>query len=277
MNIEVLKKTNPERIKDYAYEEIKYIEELTGKPVDIRIVPNIKSGADALTKIARKHMSHTIMYVKETALIYINHLILHECGHIRRIFSVNPEHRFNMSVIEINNDVAISKKVINHIAKLGIPQHDQQRLCDMYINGVMLQVVNIIPDIRIENDIYNRVEENRDEQKAYLNYLGKTLEAVTANKVSMYTPTPILEISLALNYLLLDNIKAIIGTRILNIYKQTPIAKKGYKKIKTVFAKDDDGYIQDIELTNTILDIFNINYVQWSEFDRVGIGYELDY
>lgn len=277
MNIELLRESNPEIIKQYAYEEIKYIEELTSKPVDIRIVPNIKSGADALTKIARPHMNQSIIYIKQTSVKYINHLILHECGHIRRIFSVKPEERFNMCATNLNMDSEIAKKVLNDILRLGIPENESQKVFQMYLNGVMMQVANIIPDIRIENEIYNRVEENRDEQKSYLNYLGKTLESLTSEKVFKYTPSTILEISLALNYLFLDNVKPIIGTRILNIYKKNALAKKGYKKIKPVFEKDDFGYTQDINLTNKILSIFNANYISWGNFNIVGIGYELDY
>lgn len=277
MNVTLLRESNPEIIKHYAYEEIKYIEELTGKPVDIRIVPNIKSGADALTKVARPHMTHTIIYIKETSVKYINHLILHECGHIRRLFSVKPEERLNMTSTRLDMNSDIAKKVLSDILRLGIPENESQKVFEMYLNGAMMQVANIIPDIRIENEIYNRVEENRDEQKAYLNYLGKTLEIVTSEKILNYTPSSILEISLALNYLLLDNIKHIIGTRILNIYKKNALAKKGYKKIKPIFEKDDFGYIQDIDLTNKILNIFNVNYIEWCSFNIVGIGYELDY
>lgn len=277
MNIELLRESNPGIIKEYAYEEIKYIEELTGKPVDIRIVPNIKSGADALTKIARAHMNQTIIYIKETSLKYINHLILHECGHIRRIFSVKPEERFNMTTTKLNMESEIAKKVLKDISRLGVLEKESQNVFEVYLSGVMMQVANIIPDIRIENEIYNKVEENRAEQKAYLNYLGKTLERLISEKIFKYTPSAILEISLALNYLLLDNIKQIIGTRILNMYKKNALAKKGYKKIKPIFEKDDCGYIQDIDLTNKILSVFNANFVRWSDFNIVGVGYELDY
>ena len=277
MNIEMLRENNPELIKQYAYDEIKYIENLTGKPVDIVIVKKIKNGSDGLTKIARPSMEKTIIYVKESVMKFINHLILHECGHIRRIFSVEENERVNLSTTLDTYTWSKLNKVFKEIARIGIPENNIPKVFNMYINGITSQVFNTIPDIRIENRIYEEYEQNRAEQKAYLNYLLKVTEEVLSEKATKHSPETILEISLALNFLLLDKLKKIIGTRVLNLYKKNPLAKKGYNKIKNTFIKEDLGYKQDIELTENILKEFDINFVRWTDFNRVYPGYENDY
>lgn len=280
MKIEELRDLYPNLVKEYAYNEIKYIEQLTGYPVDIIIVDNIKNGADALTKIARGYMTETKIFIKKEMLEFLNHTILHECGHIRRIFSVDKNERVSLSkTISFSNWKYINK-IRQYLIKLGVNESNIVELINMYIDGCLSQIFNSIPDIRIENYIYDNFEENRDEQKAYLNYLSKTLEKITQEKALTFTPSPIVEVSLGLNFLFLDNIKHIIGTRILNIYKNVPLAKKGYKKIKHVLnkeTKEDLGYKQDLELTNEILKSFEIDFATWIDFNSIGLGYENDY
>ena len=132
-------------------EEVKSI---TGKGIEFIQKENLPTYA--ALKMARKNMpSHLIYYKKEHDEI-INHLIVHECGHLFRIFKC-PENQRLMPYSNQRIKYNALKKIENEIIALTkILSEDQiAQIIDLWYNGLIRQVTNLPPDIMIEKWIYD--------------------------------------------------------------------------------------------------------------------------
>lgn len=95
--------------------------------------------------------SHLIYYKTEHDEI-INHLIVHECGHLFRIFKC-PENQRLMPYSDRQMKLKSLKQIEKEIIALKPVLSEEQivHVINLWYEGLIRQVTNLPPDIMIEN------------------------------------------------------------------------------------------------------------------------------
>ena len=96
MNLKELSLIYP--ISEDTFRAVDKVEKLTGKSIRFILEENLMS--HAVLKAARNFMSEHIIIIKRSNVSFINHLIIHECHHIFRFWSVEQNERKILSIRE---------------------------------------------------------------------------------------------------------------------------------------------------------------------------------
>ena len=229
----------------------------------------------AMLQIARAHMpSHLIYYKKEHDEI-INHLIVHECGHLFRIFKCQE----NQRLVSYSNDQikynALNKIKIEIVALTKILSEDQiAHLIDLWYNGLIRQVTNLPPDIMIEKWIFDKFPTLRPLQIKSLN--KQLTEAICglSETVTKITPPTILHASNVMNYSFFRILGFHIGQNFTKRYNSTNYVRKG-KELASITDKHyDDSHEGDNIMIDKWATFVNISdWFKWRGFEDVPPDY----
>jgi len=252
-------------------EEVKSV---TGKGV--KFIEREDLATYALLKMARKNMpSHLIYYKKEHDEI-INHLIVHECGHLFRIFKC-PENQRLMPYSDQQIKYNALQEIENEIMALNknLPEDRLIHIINLWYNGLLRQVTNLPPDIMIEKWIYDEFPVLRPFQLRTLKKQHSESVAGLTDTVRKITPHTILSASNIMNYAFFRILGFHIGHNFIREYSSTPYIRKG-KKLETITEKD---YTDSHEGDNLMIDkwaaFVNIsNWFKWRGFEDVPPNYE---
>ena len=249
------------------------VKSMTGKGIEFIQKDDLKPYA--ALKMARKNMpSHLIYYKKEHDDI-INHMIVHECGHLFRIFKCTE----NQRLMPYSNDQIkynALKKIENEIQALtSILSEDHIiNLVNLWYSGLILQVTNLPPDMMIEKWIYNRFPELRPLQLKSLNKQLKDSVAGLTESVRRITPQTILHASNIINYAFFRILGLHIGQNFTRQYSSTQYVDKG-KELASITEKN---YTDSHEGDNVMIDkwaaFVNISdWFKWRGFEDVPLNY----
>ena len=258
---------------DPVSEVLEEVKSITGKSIEFIQKEDLPT--DAALKMARKNMpSHLIYYKKEHDEI-INHLIVHECGHLFRIFKC-PE---NQRMVPYSNDQMkynALKKIENEIQALTkILSEDQiAQITNLWYSGLIRQVTNLPPDIMIEKWIYDRFPALRPLQLKSLNKQLNDSVAGLTETVRRMTPHTILHASNVTNYAFFRIIGFYIGQNFIKRYSSTHYVDKG----KDLASITEKNYIDSHEGDNVMIEkwaaFVNISeWFKWRGFEDVPSDY----
>lgn len=249
------------------------VKNATGKGIEF--IPNANLSTYAALKMARKGMpSHLIYYKKEHDEI-INHLIVHECGHLFRIFKC-PENQRLMPYSDQQIKYNALKGIEDEIYALTkILSEDQiSHIIDLWYNGLIRQVTNLPPDIMIEKWIYDQFPTLRPLQLKSLNkQLTEAVSGLTETVAKM-TPPKILFASNVMNYAFFRILGLHIGQNFIRRYSSTPYHSKG-KELTAITEKNyDDSHEGDNIMINKWAAVVNISdWFKWRGFEEVPPDY----
>ena len=202
------------------------VKNATGKGIEF--IPTENLTTYAALKMARKDMpSHLIYYKKEHDEI-INHLIVHECGHLFRIFKC-PENQRLMPYSDQQIKYNALKTIENEIMALtDILSEDQiAHVIDLWYNGLIRQVTNLPPDIMIEKWIYDQFPALRPLQLKSLKKQHSESVAGLTETVHRTTPHTILFASNVMNYAFFRILGLHVGRNFVREYSSTRYIGKG--------------------------------------------------
>jgi hypothetical protein len=208
----------------------------TGKGIEFIAKENLTGYASL--KMARKDMpSHLIYYKKEHDEI-INHLIVHECGHLFRIFKC-PENQRLMPYSDQQIKYKALKTIENEIMALtDIISEDQiAKIIDLCYNGLILQVTNLPPDVMIEKWIFDQFPTLRPLQLRSLKKQHSESVAGLTETVHRMTPNTMLFASNVMNYAFFRIVGLHIGQNFTRQYSSTIYIGKG-KELASMTEKD---------------------------------------
>jgi hypothetical protein len=258
---------------DPVPEVLEEVKSITGKAVEF--IQKEDLPVFAQLQIARAHMpSHLIYYKKEHDEI-INHLIVHECGHLFRVFKC-PE---NQRLLPYSNDQIkynALKKIENEIEALTkILSEDQiAHIIDLWYNGLIRQVTNLPPDIMIEKWIFDKYPKLRPLQVESLNkQLAEAVSGLTETVTSI-TPPTILNAANVMNYAFFRILGFHIGQNFTKRYSSTNYIGKG-KELAAITDKDyEDSHEGDNIMIDKWAAFVNISdWFKWRGFDDVPANY----
>lgn len=258
---------------DPVPEVLEEVKSATGKGIEFIQKDDLPTYA--ALKMARKHMpSHLIYYKKEHDEI-INHLIVHECGHLFRIFRC-PENQRLMPYSDDQMKYSALKKIENEIQVLtSVLSEDQiAQMVNIWYNGLIMQVTNLPPDIMVEKWIYDRYPKLRPLQMKSLNKQLKDAVGGLTEKVSRITPYTILHASNLSNYAFFRILGIHIGQNFIKQYSSSPYINKGKELAALTEREYSDSHQGDnlmIDMWATFLNLSD--WFQWRGFEDVPANY----
>jgi hypothetical protein len=251
------------------------VKNTTGKGIEFIAKENLAASAYATIKMARKDMPSHLIYYKKDHDEIINHLIVHECGHLFRIFKC-PENQRLMPYSDQQIKYNALKTIENEIMALtDILSEDQiAHLSDIWYNGPIHQVTNLPPDIMIEKWIFDQFPALRPLQLKSLNKQLTEAVAGLTKTLSRMTPPTILFASNVMNYAFFRILGLHVGQNFIRRYSSTPYISKG-KELTSITEKDyDDSHEGDNLMIDKWAAFVNISdWFKWRGFEDVPPNY----
>ncbi len=252
-----------------VYDIVALVSESTGKDVEFELALNLST--DGSTRIARERMPRHIIQVKENSTARVNHIIAHECGHILRTMAATPSER----VVPSSNPKTLTRAfdaLRNELA--AVPAKARDDIFNLWVSGIINQLVNLPVDVRIETWLYEKYPEFRDTQKKSIEVDVKNSLAGLSDQVKDVTIASIFKRSNAMVYAYLKGISGITG-------KDYGAEFEPYKEIVELgealyacFEPEDKGFKQDIATINRWAEILNIKgWFTWIGFENVPESY----
>ncbi|MFH1409439.1 MAG: hypothetical protein ABIH34_06005 [Nanoarchaeota archaeon] len=251
-------------------EEIKNV---TGKGIDF--IPKENLSTYAALRMARKDMpSHLIYYKKEHDEI-INHLVVHECGHLFRIFKC-PENQRLIPYSDKQIKYNALKQIENEIIALRPVLSEDQiaHVINLWYDGLIRQVTNLPPDIMIEKWIHDEFPALRSLQLKSIKKQHSESVAGLTETVRRMTPTTILFASNVMNYAFFRILGLHVGQNFVREYSSTHYIGKG----KELASITERNYTDSHEGDNMMIDkwaaFVNISdWFKWRGFEDVPLDY----
>ena len=221
---------------DPVPEVLEEVKSTTGKGV--KFIQKEDLPAYASLQMARKNMPSHLIYYKTEHDEIINHLIIHECGHLLRTFKC-PENQRIIPYTDRRIQHDALKKIENEILDLTkILSEDQVvHIIGLWYNGLIRQVTNFPPDIMIEKWIYDQFPMLRSLQlKSIKKQQAEAVSGLTES-VRKMTPHTILFASNVANYAFFRILGLHIGQNFTRQYSSTIYIGKG-KELASITEKD---------------------------------------
>jgi len=223
---------------------------------------------DAKVTVARSYMDRHSIFFGNTKGGTINHLIAHECGHILRYYSVNPEKRVIPFTDNEANRIAISDLERNGRTIIKqFPPEVKQKILPFWIGGFIQQLTNLPVDYYIEAWIYNEYPELREFQVSSINVSYTRAALGLDPKIKKMVPDLLYKGSNAMNYAYFKKLDRLMGTDYFTIYKKFPDKTSG-EKLFNLINDCDRGFESDITTINNWADELKVStWFSWIPFD----------
>ena len=255
---------------DNIFNEVKA---LTGK--GLKIIEKRDLATYAAIKIARKSMPDHLIYYKPEHTGIINHLLAHECGHILRIYGVEPESR----LVPFSNDRLKLKALqdigpeIQELSK-KIPFEKLAQIANMWYGGTIKQLTNFPSDIMIEKWIYDEYPDLRTYQSRSLKKQYDEAVQALSGEVKRMTPGKIFKAANGMNYAFFH----ILGRHFKDNYYLRRYDKSAYagvgNELILLQQKSENNYRGDIDTANRWAETLKCSHwFSWGAFEDVPEGY----
>ena len=256
-------------LPDSIHKILDEVKSLTGK--DVKLIETADLGVYAYVKIARRSMPAHLMYYKPEHSGIMNHLMAHECGHILRIYGVEPQSRL---VPFTNNQLKSQalKEIEPEIEKLSqvIPFDGLVQIVDMWYTGTIRQLTSFPSDIMIEKWIYDEYPELRPYQSASIKKQYDEAIQGLSGRVEGMTPRKMLQASNSMNYAFFHVLEAHFGVNYyLGRYQRSAYAATG-KELMRLQQEQENSYKGDIDTTNRWAEALGCSHwFSWRDFEDV--------
>jgi hypothetical protein len=259
-------------LESTVLEVVALTEKESGKEIDFELLVNLDVAG--VTKIARERMPKHIMRIKESSPARVNHIIVHECGHILRMMRAKPAERV---VPSSNTETSIKALFALKGELLALPESAREEMLELWTTGLINQLVNLPVDVRIERWIYHDYPAFREIQSKSLAVDVQSCLLGLSDKIRKNTIESIFNKSNALVYAYLRGITTVTGEDYIEAFKKYPDIKKIGRKLYRYLKMEDEGFAQDVNTINAWAEIIEIkSWFAWIGFEDVPETYFLD-
>jgi len=256
-----------------VYKIFAQVKSSTGK--DIKLIENKDLNVYAFVKIARKSMTHHLMYYKPEHTGIINHLIAHECGHILRIHTVEPENR----LVPFTNDqvkLKALKDIEPEIRRLSqtLAFEGLAQIVNLWYAGTVRQLTSYPSDIMIEKWLYDEYPDLRPYQSKSIKKQYDEAVQGLSSRVEKMTPHKILQASNSMNYAFFHILEAHFKDNYhLGRYDRSAYASTG-KKLTIFQQESENNYKGDTHVANKWAEALQCSHwFSWRDFEDVPENY----
>lgn len=254
-------------------EILEYIESLTGKGFQFIEKPDMIEFAGV--KTARANMPQHIIIYKPEHNKFINHLIAHECGHIKRMFETPLEKRFSVAITPDLKGKAlhkIEKEILNLSKKIG--DNKTIQFTNMMYDGTVRQLTNQPIDLLIEKWLYNDYPQLRSLQLDSLIEQNRLGLQGTTKEVKNIIPSFFYKTSNLMNAAYTDLLSKIVGYKLVRDWKKSEYFDES--KSLSLMLDIDKGWMpeEDIDKVNAWAELLNLHdFFMWNPFENIPPDY----
>ena len=253
---------------------VDYTEEVTGKT--FKFIEKKQLPYFAKVKPARQKMKNHIVFYKTEHHQIMNHLIAHECGHIIRMFKAPEAKRvipfttgehIETAKFDIIEDIHLLSKILN--------RNQLSQIIPFWIQGLISQLTNLIPDIQIEKWLYNDYPDLRKVQLESIKRQWQDAISASSENIKKMTPTKIYFASNLMNYVYYCFLEKSLHHAFLQPFSKKPFVKKGISLTEIVKNNLLDTCEGDISKTNEVAEFLKLGkWFAWTDFENVPNNYE---
>ncbi len=184
------------------------VEARTGRPVVVRADPAVRDRGRAIYVVSDPDPSRHLVLYDPAERRHLDHLVIHEIGHLRAFSDAAPEERTVPVLTERARLRAITQlgRELERLVERGVPERLLPELLPIWLSGTVAQLVDTPADIAIELDMSNSSPGLRSHQRASLEAQAIELHRVLLPQVRAVTPPSIWLASNAMNYALLRSV-----------------------------------------------------------------------
>ncbi len=256
---------------------IEEAERISGKGIEFIQQDDIP--AYVVLQMARNNMPSHLIYHKKEHYEIINHLIVHECGHLLRTYKCpEDQRRIPYTNQQIKYDAL--RKIENEIVDLTkvLAKDRIAHMIYLWYTGLLQQITNFPPDIMIEKWIFDQFPMLRSLQlESIRRQHAQALSGLTESASKIAPPT-ILFASNVMNYAFFRILGLYIGENFIRQYSSTIYLRKG-KELASLTEKDyADNHEGDNIMIEKWASLLNISdWFKWRGFedvppDYIGVG-----
>lgn len=238
----------------------------SGYQVAVRSDPSL----DVWSSVRYPRMGEKICFItyhpsQEKCLDY---LVPHECAHIYRFFSANPDKRL-LPAVNFSGFEKGKKQAAQECSELrhAVSKDALRQLLDIFCLGLVRQVTNIPADCRIEHWIYENLNSVRDVQASALRELYSTSVRCLAPEIRGSTPRSIYWKSNSMNYVMSKRIADLLNQPDLTApYVDQGVDEIG-EKLNSYLGETDRGYVDDMRIADAWAAELGIE--RWYRWEKV--------
>lgn len=187
-------------------------ERLTGRPVEIRPDPAVASRGRAIYVVSDPDRTRDLVLFDPDHTRFLDHLVAHECGHIRHFSEAQADER-TVPVLTEERRVAATRRLLPDIADLlgrGIPERALPGMLSLWISGTVSQLSDTPADIEIEHHVWEKYPGLHAAQRTSLVDQVRALHQVADSRLLMITPPGLWMASNAMNYTLVKSVSELL-------------------------------------------------------------------
>ena len=249
------------------------IEALTGK--GFRFIEKLDMIEFAGVKAARANMAEHIIIYKPEHNKLINHLLAHECGHLKRMFETPPEKRFSVAITNEIKGKAL-RKIENEIHDLAkrIGEDKTIRFTNMMYDGTVRQLTNQPIDLLIEKWLYNDYPNLRSIQLDSLVEQNRLALQGASKDVKKIIPSFFYNKANLMNAAYTDLLSQVVRYKLVRDWKKLDFYAES--KSLSLILNIDKGWMpeEDYEKVNAWAELLDLHdFFMWSPFEDIPPDY----
>ena len=246
---------------------LRQTEEVSGRR--IRVVRDPSLTTWAAVRVARSEAAaHTIRYAPRREA-HLDYLIVHECGHLMRLWSVPPEERMVPAIGKEQRAIAqhrLRQEVPPFIRYL--PQAAQRSLLGLWHEGIVRQVSTYPADVRIEEWIFEQFPEMRGTQRAALVRHLEENELVLVPRVESVSAKTVYRASVAMNCAFAQFAAALLREPSLFGPYTDQAREKARKLFWELHSERRPGHSGDVAVSNRWSEVLGLSgWFRWIRLD----------
>lgn len=241
---------------------------LAGRPPILKQVRDLPSGANAMLKRRRTPADAYQIHVKKREMVFLDHLVTHEVGHLIRLHQVPEDERYYAASTVENRRHAV-EQLAPDLARLmtyGASETAVGKVFEGWYGGVCSQLVSFPADLRIEQWIHDRFPGLRLLQKrSLLREVGRSIPLFLP-EVQALTPTSVYHATMSMNAAQAAQVADLYGlpSHLHEPFRRHGFAATGQRLLGNVIDQPDQGHRSDVLATNRWATTLHLHgWLQW--------------
>jgi hypothetical protein len=255
---------------------ITQVEGQTSRSIEIRADPAIRGRGRAIYAVTDPDPTRHLILCDPAEARHLDHLVAHECGHIKRFAESRPEERV-VPVIAAGHRASAARQLLPELSRLvesGVPERAIADILPMWLGGILTQVADTPSDIWIERWLWREHPLLRARQVESLREQVKNGTLALRPVIAAFTPEPVWRASNSMNYALARTTSALVGRPdLIEPYWGTPAQKLGEELLEIVEARGDAGLAGDRAVSDRWAETLGVReWFDWRALEAVPTG-----
>lgn len=248
------------------------LREVTGRDVQFVRKPDLKSLARIRMETAAS--SAHVLFYRDEADPFINHVIANECGHLIRLFGAEPAKR----VVAVANERTMERyreEIRDDIQRLSLIHGlgAFQDFIPLWYESVVFQLTRMPPDIAVERWLHRQYPGLREIQRRALMEQQARAVAVLSRGIRRMTPRKVYDVTQAMNFAFFKLMGRLVEVDLCGPYERSLCVLEGGGLAKAAEEDRGDNHEGDVALTRVWAESLGLSgWIEWRGLGEVSAG-----